>query len=211
MVVDADGAVSASDIYRAVVLNRAKLAYNAVAAWLDGAAPAPPRDRAVPDSTSNSGCRTGSRSSEAAAAAPARRAEPGDASRRGPCSTSDALADLRPEEKNRAKRADRRLHDRGERRDGAVPRAARSLPSLRRVLRSPERWERIVALAPESRRAAARGARRPALERFPRQAPRTPIRQRFPDLSLSVIKLLGRANTSSSCPASGSKGISVSP
>ena len=48
MVIAADGTVTASDIYRAVVLNRAKLAYNGVAAWLEGAAPAPPKLAAVP-------------------------------------------------------------------------------------------------------------------------------------------------------------------
>src|SRR5260370_17104220 len=41
MEVGADGAVGKSDIYRAMVMNRAKLAYNSVAAWLDGTAPAP--------------------------------------------------------------------------------------------------------------------------------------------------------------------------
>ena len=48
MVIAADGTVTASDIYRAVVMNRAKLAYNGVAAWLEGTAPAPPRLAAVP-------------------------------------------------------------------------------------------------------------------------------------------------------------------
>lgn len=43
MTVSALGAVNSSAIYRARVLNRAKLAYNSVAAWLDGkAAPPPP-------------------------------------------------------------------------------------------------------------------------------------------------------------------------
>src|SRR5229473_2469899 len=41
MVVAADGTVAASDVYRALVRNRAKLAYDSVAAWLDGTAPAP--------------------------------------------------------------------------------------------------------------------------------------------------------------------------
>ena len=36
MLVAADGTVVQSDIYRAMVLNRAKLAYRSVAAWLDG-------------------------------------------------------------------------------------------------------------------------------------------------------------------------------
>jgi len=48
MVVAGDGTVQDSDIYRASVCNRAKLAYNSVAAWLDGRGPAPPRLLAVP-------------------------------------------------------------------------------------------------------------------------------------------------------------------
>src|SRR5580698_6235529 len=48
MEVGADGAVGKSDVYRAVVVNRAKLAYNSVAAWLDGTAPAPAPMSAVP-------------------------------------------------------------------------------------------------------------------------------------------------------------------
>ena len=39
MEVGADGVVCKSDIYRAAVINRAKLAYNSVAAWLDGTGP----------------------------------------------------------------------------------------------------------------------------------------------------------------------------
>ena len=42
-----DAVVSQSDIYRARVVNRAKLAYRSVAAWLDGKAPAPERVAAV--------------------------------------------------------------------------------------------------------------------------------------------------------------------
>src|SRR5947199_386600 len=47
MTVDADGAVAAGEIYRARVRNRAKLAYNAVAAWLEGHGPLPPAAAAV--------------------------------------------------------------------------------------------------------------------------------------------------------------------
>src|SRR5258708_16513337 len=43
MTMGADGAVAASDIYRAVVRNRAQLAYDSVAAWLLGTGPAPAR------------------------------------------------------------------------------------------------------------------------------------------------------------------------
>src|ERR1700722_586248 len=41
MTIDPDGKLTGSDIYRARVLNRAKLAYNSVATWLDGKAPMP--------------------------------------------------------------------------------------------------------------------------------------------------------------------------
>ena len=52
MEVGADGAVGKSDIYRAVVVNRAKLAYNSVAAWLDGTLrPHPRRSQKYPAST----------------------------------------------------------------------------------------------------------------------------------------------------------------
>src|SRR5262245_52967418 len=47
MTVDGAGVVTQSDIYRAMVLNRAKLAYNSVAAWLDGEAQPPERVTAV--------------------------------------------------------------------------------------------------------------------------------------------------------------------
>src|SRR6185369_16623836 len=38
MTVDADGNVAKSDVYRALVHNKAKLTYNEVGAWLDGGA-----------------------------------------------------------------------------------------------------------------------------------------------------------------------------
>src|ERR1700716_2202789 len=48
MGIAADGTMTASDIPRAVVLNRAKLAYNGIADWLAGTGPAPPKLAAVP-------------------------------------------------------------------------------------------------------------------------------------------------------------------
>jgi exoribonuclease R len=51
MIVVADGSVQGSDIYGAMVRNRAKLAYNSVAVWLEGHGPAP---SAVSTTTSDS-------------------------------------------------------------------------------------------------------------------------------------------------------------
>ena len=101
----------------------------------------------------------------------------------------EALADLRPDEKNRAKEL---IEDFMIASNGVTAKylEGKGCPSLRRILRAPERWERIVELA------AALGGRLPsqpsarALEDFlaeRRQA--DPLR--FPDLSLSVVKLLG--------------------
>ena len=45
MVIGADGSLQGSDIYRARVRNHAKLAYNSVAAWLEGTRPDPGGDR----------------------------------------------------------------------------------------------------------------------------------------------------------------------
>jgi hypothetical protein len=49
--------VAAAEIYRAAVLNRAKLTYDGVSAWLDGAAP-PPRRSRVPDWKRSCACTT---------------------------------------------------------------------------------------------------------------------------------------------------------
>src|SRR5579862_3688041 len=49
MLVAKDGAISSTAIYRAVVRNKAQLTYNAVGAWLEGTAGAPPKVAALPD------------------------------------------------------------------------------------------------------------------------------------------------------------------
>lgn len=66
----------------------------------------------------------------------------------------------------------------------------KGLPSLRRILRLPERWDRIAALALATGDALPREPSAVALQQFlSRRREADP--ERFPDLSLSVIKLLG--------------------
>jgi exoribonuclease-2 len=68
--------------------------------------------------------------------------------------------------------------------------SSRKLPSLRRVVRAPKRWERIVELAQEREFALPPRPDPKKLEEFlTREKASDPLR--FPDLSLAIIKLLG--------------------
>jgi exoribonuclease-2 len=203
MVVAADGTVTASDIFRAAVVNHAKLAYNGVAAWLEGGGPAPSRVVAVP------GLDAQLRIQDRVAQALKRvRHEHGalrlDTLEVRAVFDDGALADLLPDEKNRAKEL---IEDFMIAANGVTARylEAKGLPSLRRVLRTPKRWDRIVALAAES------GDRLPltpdpaALDAFLGKCrDRDPAR--FPDISLSVIKLLGSGEYALDVPGQPSEG-----
>jgi exoribonuclease-2 len=68
---------------------------------------------------------------------------------------------------------------------------ARAFPSIRRVVRTPKRWDRIVALVREYGSRLPENPDSAALDTFlVRQKAADPLR--FPDLSLAVVKLLGR-------------------
>ncbi len=188
MVVAADGSVASSDIYLAVVLNRAKLAYNALAAWLEGTAPAPEKVAAVAglDDALRLQDRTAQAMRRLRHAHGALRLETLEVR---PVFDNGALADLLPDEKNRAKEL---IEDFMIAANGATVNylERRRFPSLRRVLRTPRRWDRIVALAAQS------GERLPplpdagSLDAFlGRRREADPAA--FAELSLSVVKLLG--------------------
>ena len=189
MTVARDGSVSGSEIYRATVRNKAKLAYNAVGAWLEGGASPPPKVAAVAGLDEQLRIQD-----RAAQAMKTLRHERGalslDTIETRAVFDGDVIADLRPDQKNRAKEL---IEDFMIGANGVTARylEGKGLPSLRRVLRSPERWERIVELA------AGFGEKLPgtpscqALEGF-LAARHKADPARFPDLSLSVIKLLGK-------------------
>ena len=106
-----------------------------------------------------------------------------------PVFEGDVLIDLRPEEKNRAKQL---IEDFMIAANGMTARYLdrKGFPSLRRVLRSPDRWDRIVELATPLGGRLGPVPSAPALEEFlTERRPADP--ERFPDLSLSVVKLLG--------------------
>jgi VacB/RNase II family 3'-5' exoribonuclease len=200
MAVKADGMVGASSIYRALVRNHAKLAYNAVGGWLEGRDVEPPRAAAVrglgellklQDTIAQAlrECRhlRGALSLQTIEA----RAVYED----------DELKDLEAEESNHAKQL---IEDFMIAANGVTAAFLedRGIPSFRRVLRSPERWTRIVELAREygGHLPAEPDAR--ALEAFLIQR-RAADPERFPDLSLSVVKLMGRGEYVLEMPGKG--------
>jgi exoribonuclease-2 len=189
MVIAEDGAVLSSTLFRALVRNQAKLAYNSVAAWLAGETPEPEQVKAI------SGLDAQLRlQSQVAQRLKARRHQQGALSLETiePRAVFDGevLTALRVEQKNRAKELIEDFMIAANQATVAYLNG-KGVPSFRRILRSPERWQRIMEVA------ARWGGHLPpepdasALEAFlvtRRQA--DPIR--FPDLSLAVVKLIGR-------------------
>jgi len=189
MTIDGNGAVTGSDIYQAAVRNRAKLAYNSVAAWLDGTAPAPAPVAGVPGMdqqirTQDKVAQSLKRVRRERGALTLETIEARAVFERG------MLSDLRADEGNRAKDL---IEDFMVAANGVVARYLESqgLPSLRRVLRTPERWNRIVAMASEAGEHLPSTPDPVALNAFLAKR-RAADPERFPDLSLCVVKLLGR-------------------
>ena len=189
MAIDQEGVLFSSDVYRALVHNQAKLAYNSVAAWLEKEGPMPGRIATVTGLDEQIRIQDG-----AAQRLRDVRHRQGALSLQTieaiPVFDGDRLTDLKIERGNRAKEL---IEDLMVAANGVTANylATRGLPSLRRVLRQPERWQRICELA------SGLGEKLPpepdavALEKFlAKQKKGDPLR--FPDLSLSVIKLIGK-------------------
>jgi VacB/RNase II family 3'-5' exoribonuclease len=188
MTVNAAGAIEASDIYRARVINRAKLAYNSVAAWLDGKGSAAAPLAAVKGMDEQ--LRIQDQVAQALKAVRKSQGALGLTTLEAQAVYDGAaLEDLRPDEDNRAKELIEYFMIAA---NGVVAQflEAKGMPSLRRVLRKPERWARIVALARQLGESLPVEADARALSDFlvKRQASAPAL---FPDLSLAVVKLLG--------------------
>ena len=188
MVIGADGALQDSDIYRAWVCNHAKLAYNSLAAWLEGDGALPDAVAAVNGLEANLRLqdKVTQRMKDLRQTQGALSLETIEAR---PVFDGDQIRTLEIEEKNRAKEI---IEDLMIAANGVTARylSAKKFPSIRRVVRTPKRWERIAEIANEH------GSKLPgkpdsrALEGFLiKEKAADPLR--FPDLSLAVIKLLG--------------------
>ena len=188
MLVAPDGSIGESTIYRAWVHNCAKLAYSSVAAWLEKSGEIPEAVTAVPGLSENLLLqdRVAQRMKDFRHLHGALSLETIQAK---PVFDGDQVSVLELEEKNRAKEL---IEDFMIAANGVSARylSARKFPSIRRVVRTPKRWERIVAIAADHRYRLPELPDSKALEEFlVAQKSADPLR--FPDLSLSVIKLLG--------------------
>jgi VacB/RNase II family 3'-5' exoribonuclease len=188
-VVAPDGGLKSSDLYGAMVHNRAKLAYNAVGAWLSGAGPLPPAAAAVPGLDDQ--LRMQDRVAQALDALRAQHGALGfETIEVETVFDGDTLHEVRPQAPNRAKSLIANLMIAA---NGVTARFldGRGFPSLRRVVKSPERWDRIRALAEQFGESLPAAADSIALAAFlDRRKAADP--QTFPDLSTSIIRLLGR-------------------
>ena len=202
-VVAPDGRLDGSDVYRATVRNRAKLAYDSVSDWLEASSPAPAALAAIP------GLEENLRWQDAAA-----QLLRGVRHRLGALDletieshavwSGDQISGLEQQLKNRGRQL---IEDFMIAANGVTARflERHDRPSLRRVLRSPERWSRIVALARETGEVLPDEPDAAALEAFLFKRKRAdPLR--FPDLSLTVVKLMGSGEYAVDLPGTATTG-----
>ena len=187
-IVDAQHCVTVSEIYPATVVNKAQLAYPSVGAWLAGSAEAPPKIAASQDLQTQLRLQD-----KIAQGLRLERNRHGalnlETIETRPVTHEDKVVGIEDQTKNRATEL---IEDFMVAANGAVARklAEKHRSSIRRVVKTPKRWDRIVELArplggdlpstPDSK----------ALNDFLcEQQKKDP--DHFPDLSLAVIKLLG--------------------
>jgi exoribonuclease-2 len=188
MVIAGDGSLLSSDIYQAAVRNHAKLAYKSVAGWLEGNGPMPKEIGTVNGLDENirqQNC--------TAKKLKSLRHEHGaldlETIETHPVFNGEEIKGIESEKRNCAKDI---IEDFMITANGVSARylAAQKLPSLRRVVRIPKRWDRIVELALEHSFTLPAVPDSKALDQFLISA-KSADPLRFPDLSLSIIKLLG--------------------
>lgn len=188
IIVSNGGEVQKGDVYRARVHNKAQLAYNAVGMWLEGKAEPPEKITKVPGLAEN--LKLQDKIADAMrelrhqhGALDLETIEPRAVVKNG------QVVDLEAEARNNAKNL---IEDFMIAANGVTARflSAHNLPSLRRIVRSPERWDRIEKIAEDHGEHLPSEPDAEALEAFlVRQRKADPIR--FPDLSLAIVKAMG--------------------
>jgi VacB/RNase II family 3'-5' exoribonuclease len=184
-----EGTVAEGKVYPAMVQNKAKLAYNSVGEWLENRCPIPSAIFKV------KGLEENIRLQDAWAQKLrqfryAHGALELQTIQSRAVFQDDDVTELRVDTHNRAKEL---IEDFMVAANGVVARFLKKqgYPSLRRVVRTPKRWDRIVEIAAQKNYNLPRIAESQALEAF-LESERQKDPLRFPDLSLSVVKLLGK-------------------
>lgn len=186
--VGGEGCVSGGKGYRALVRNKAQLAYNAVGAWLEGKGPAPAKVAANAELAAQLKLQD-----EAAHDMLDCRFQHGaldlETVETRPVMLSGEAVDIVRQQKNRATSL---IEEFMVAANGVIARTfeAAGVASIRRIVRTPKRWERIVALADGLGTTLPKEPDSKALNDFLlTQKQKDP--DHFPDLSLAVVKLMG--------------------
>jgi len=188
MIVGADGAFSQPSVYRARVKNRAQLTYNAVGPWLEGSAAPPPKVAASADLQAQLKLQD-----QAALALRAARDRLGalsfDRVEAQPLVVQGRVADIQARRQNRASQL---IEDFMIAANEVMAQTLRKagVSSIRRVVKAPERWPRIVELAARYGDTLPPEPDSGALNAFlVRRKQADPVH--YPDISLAVLKLMG--------------------
>jgi len=186
--VDASGTASDGKAYRALVRNMAQLAYNSVGAWLEGKGPAPEKVSASAELAAQLKLQD-----EAAQRMEGSRFQHGaldlETIETRPVMLADQAVEIAQLEKNRATSLIEEFMIAA---NGVIARTLEDagVASIRRIVRTPKRWDRIVELATGLGTTLPADPDSKALNDFllvqKRKDP-----DHFPDLSLAVVKLMG--------------------
>ena len=186
--VDASGTVADGKAYRALVRNRAQLAYNAVGAWLEGSGPAPAKVAANADLAAQLKLQD-----QAARQMQGSRFQHGaldlETIETRPVMLADEAVDIARQQKNRATSL---IEEFMVAANGVIAKTFddAGVASIRRIVRIPKRWDRIVEVAEGLGTKLPAEPDSKALNEFLLlQKQKDP--DHFPDLSLAVVKLMG--------------------
>ena len=187
-VVDATGLISSSNVYRAIVCNKAQLTYNAVGPWLEGTAPAPPKVAASAELQAQLKFQD-----QVAQALRKLRYTNGalnlDTAEVVPLLLNQQVTGVATVEKNRATEL---IEDFMIAANGVVARLLEKVSSLRRIVKNPEHWDGIVRLAQaqdQSLKLPTQPDSKALNDFLVKRKAADP--DHFADLSLAVIKLIG--------------------
>jgi len=186
--VDASGQASDEKVYRALVHNRAQLAYPSVGAWLEGKTGAPPKVAASADLAAQLELQD-----TAAQRMAGGRFQHGaldlETIETQPVLHTGEIVGIAPLEKNRATSL---IEEFMVAANGVIARTFENagVASIRRIVRTPKRWDRIIELAAEKGSTLPGDPDSKALNGF-LLAQKQKDPSHFPDLSLAVVKLMG--------------------